>query len=332
MQADSRRPAHEHSMRFPPALMQGIDELTRGIAPAELVRASADLTSKYRGERTARPKLDKTHQAAYLISRLPATCAVISRVFMELKERIPALRLESMLDLGSGPGTAMFVVAEHFSELNKIVLVEDVPEWIAIGKRLAKYSERNAVRAAEWQQGSVTQQLPSGLFDVVTISYILNELRPEDGIALASAAWKRANKLLLIMEPGTPLGFERIRQVRQTLIAEGGHIVAPCPHEGDCPMTAGDWCHFSERLERSSAHRHAKSAVLGFEDEKYSYVVVAREPVSLPAARILRQPRKHSGHVELELCTPDGLKRETISKKQGTRYKEARRAGWGDAI
>jgi len=319
-------------MQLPPALTQGIDELTRGIARAELVRASAELTTKYRGERTGRPKLDRIHQAAYLISRLPATYAVISRVFMELKKRIPALRVESMLDLGSGPGTAMFVVAEHFPELNKVVLVEDVPEWIAIGKQLAEHLLRNAVRSAEWRQGSVTQQLSSSLFDVVTISYLLNELCSEDVIALAVAAWKRANKLLLIIEPGTPAGFERIRQVRQKLIAEGGHIIAPCPHEGDCPMTAGDWCHISERLERSSVHRQAKSAVLGFEDEKYSYVAVAREPVSLPAARILRQPRKHSGHVDLALCTPEGLKRETISKKQGTRYKEARRAGWGDTI
>ena len=319
-------------MQLPAALTQGIDELTRGIARSELVRASADLTSKYRGERTGRPKLERVHQAAYLISRLPATYAAISHVVMELKDRIPALRVESMLDLGSGPGTAMFVLAELFPELNTIVLVEDVPEWIAIGKQLAKYSERGAVRSAEWQQGSVTQQFSSNVFNVVTISYVLNELRSEHGIALAIAAWKRAGKLLLIMEPGTPAGFERIRQVRQKLIAEGGHIVAPCPHEGDCPMTTGDWCHFSERLERSSVHRQAKSAVLGFEDEKYSYVAVARESVSLPAARILRQPRKHSGHVELELCTPEGLKRETISKKQGASYKAARRAGWGDAI
>ena len=276
-------------MQLPPVLTQGIDELTRSIARAELVRASEELTSRYRGDRIGRPQLDRIHQAAYLISRLPATYAVIWRVLMELKERIPALRVESMLDLGSGPGTAMFVVAEHFPELDKIVLVEDVPEWIAIGKQLAKYSERNAVRWAEWHQGSVTQKLSSGVFDVVTISYVLNELRSENGIALASAAWKRANKLLLIMEPGTPGGFERIRQVRQKLIAEGGHIVAPCPHEADCPMRGGDWCHFSERLERSSVHRQAKSAVLGFEDEKYSYVAVAREPIPLPTARILRQ-------------------------------------------
>ena len=37
-------------------------------------------------------------------------------------------------------------------------------------------------------------------------------------------------------------------------------------------------------------------------------MVFARQPNLLPTARILRHPRKHSGHVELELCTSEGLK------------------------
>lgn len=226
----------------------------------------------------------------------------------------------------------MWAAAEQFSELGKIVLVEDVAEWIAIGKQLACSSDKFAICTADWRQESALQHRSSELFDLVTISYVLNEVRSTDITTLASNAWKRTAKLLLIIEPGTPAGFERIRQVRRQLIAEGGHIVAPCPHELDCPMTGGDWCHFAQRLERSSEHRHAKSATLGFEDEKYSYIAVAREPISMPTARILRHPRKHSGHLEFELCTPQGLKRETISKKQGPRYKEARRAGWGDAI
>jgi len=35
---------------------------------------------------------------------------------------------------------------------------------------------------------------------------------------------------------------------------------------------------------------------------------------------------------ELELCTPRSLEREMVSKKRGPRYKEAKEAGWGDAI
>ncbi|HWY67032.1 MAG TPA: small ribosomal subunit Rsm22 family protein [Terriglobales bacterium] len=319
-------------MQLPPELTQGIDELTRGIAPAELARASAELTAGYRGARKGRPQLDRLHQAAYLISRLPATYAVVACVLREVRRRIPGLRIESMLDLGAGPGTAMWAAAELFMELSRIVLVEDMTEWIAIGKQLSKNSKLESIRSAEWRQGSVMQSLSSNAFDLVTISYVLNELPSNDVPALARAGWQRAGKLFLIIEPGTPAGFERIREARQELIAAGAHVVAPCPHGNECPMRDGNWCRFAERLERSSEHRHAKLATLGYEDEKYSYVAVAREPISLPSARILRHPRKHSGHVELELCTVEGLKRETVSKKQGAKYKDARKAGWGDAL
>lgn len=226
----------------------------------------------------------------------------------------------------------MWAAAEHFSDLTGVVLVEDFTEWISIGKWLAERSKLDSIRSAEWQQGSIVQAWSSDAFDLVTISYVLNELCSADVIALVRAAWRRAGKVLVIVEPGTPAGFECIRQARSELVAEGAHIVAPCPHENECPMRDGNWCHFAERLERSSKHRHAKLAALGYEDEKYSYIALAREPVPLPASRILRHPRKHSGHLELELCTPQGLKRETVSKKQGPKYKDARRAGWGDAI
>src|SRR5690348_18365876 len=102
-------------MRLPPELRQGIDKLTRGTRPAELARASAELTSEYRSERKSRPQLDSLHQAAYLRSRLPATYSVVSRALREVKERIPGLCVENMLDLGTGPGTAMWAAGEHFS-------------------------------------------------------------------------------------------------------------------------------------------------------------------------------------------------------------------------
>ena len=35
---------------------------------------------------------------------------------------------------------------------------------------------------------------------------------------------------------------------------------------------------------------------------------------------------------KLELCTPPGLERETVSKKRRPRCKEARKAGLGDTI
>jgi ribosomal protein RSM22 (predicted rRNA methylase) len=235
-----------------------------------------------------------------------------------------------MLDLGAGPGTAVWAAALQFPELTHATLVEDAPEWISLGTRLAQSSEASALRTADWRPQSVTAELPAGTFDVVTISYALNELRPAEVTQVVRAAWERTAKVLLIAEPGTPAGFELIREVRRELIASGAFVAAPCPHALACPMRDGNWCHFAERVQRTSEHRVAKHAELGYEDEKYSYVVFCRQPVQRPEARILRHPQKHSGHVELELCTVNGLSEETVSRRQAERYKRARKAEWGD--
>jgi len=319
-------------MQFPIELAQAIERIAADFLPQELARASAELTATYHGRRKARPQLDRIHRAAYLITRLPATYAVLTRGLQECKHRIPDLRVESLLDLGAGPGTGLWAAASQFPELERATLIEDAAEWITIGKRLAQSSKNSAIGAATWRHGNVTGELPSGMYDLLTVSYALNELRPADIAGVIQAAWQRTGKVLLVVEPGTPSGFDLVRQARAQLIAAGAFMVAPCPHARECPMCDGNWCHFAERVPRSSMHRRAKGAELAYEDEKFSYVVFSREPALLPNARILRHPRKHSGHVELELCAKDGLKCGTIPRKQGEQYKQARKAEWGDAF
>jgi ribosomal protein RSM22 (predicted rRNA methylase) len=91
-----------------------------------------------------------------------------------------------------------------------------------------------------------------------------------------------------------------------------------------------DWCHFSERLERTSLHRKLKSAELGYEDEKFSYIAAARQNVARAAVRVIRHPVQLRGHIKLELCALHGLRQETITRKQGEEFKRARKTKWGD--
>ena len=116
---------------------------------------------------------------------------------------------------------------------------------------------------------------------------MIGEIGEAERRALAELMWAKTRDTLLIVEPGTPAGYARIIALRQQLIASGAHVAAPCPHDGKCPLAAPDWCHFTQRLPRSRAHKQIKGAELAFEDEKFTYVALTRaavEPRRCPRA------------------------------------------------
>ena len=109
---------------------------------------------------------------------------------------------------------------------------------------------------------------------------MIGEIDDAERSALTELMWAKTRDTLLIVEPGTPAGYARILALRAQLIASGAHVAAPCPHDGTCPLTAPDWCHFTQRLPRSRAHKQLKGAELPFEDEKFTYVALTRAPVA----------------------------------------------------
>lgn len=309
-------------------MLVAIEQETSAFDRKQLARCAADLTERYKSESCSSHIVNSAvHRAAYLAVRLPATYAAGHRVFQEIRSLAPQFAIRTMLDLGAGPGTALFAAAEVFPDLQQATLLEADAGWFEVGRRLAAGSAVNA----QWLQRDLRTNPDLTPHDLVVISYALGEL-PEPALEpLLRNAWQSANKLLVIVEPGTVRGFAKVNAARSWLIANGGSLLAPCPHRNVCPMAAaGDWCHFAQRVERTSLHRALKGGALGYEDEKFSYVAAAREPVALPSARIVRHPLKHSGHVQLRLCTAEGVAARTITKSQKQAYKKARKADWGD--
>lgn len=320
-------------MRPPQRLMESIQVEVEKIERRRLVQAVAQLSERYKaGDFSAPAIANDAQRAAYLAVRFPATYAANRRVFSEIEVRAPHAEITSLLDLGAGPGTALFAASEAFPTLQRATLIETDEHWLALGKALAAENPAPAVRQSQWLQQDLRSGFSCDEHDLVLISYVLGELAPAAAEAVVCKAWMCARQFLVMMEPGTPRGFAAINAARSLLIASAAEILAPCPHKHTCPMAAaGDWCHFAQRLERTAQHRQLKGGALGYEDEKFSYVIASRQSAPRGGARIVRHPGRHSGHIQLALCTPAGrLETKIITRSSKQAFRLARKAEWGD--
>ena len=223
----------------------------------------------------------------------------------------------SVLDVGAGSGAASLAARAHFPEAALTLFERDA----AVAE-----TAREWLPDAAFLTGDIARLDALPAHDLVMAAYSMGEFGPQ----FAARLWQAARVGMVLIEPGTPEGFARIRAVRDELLAAGARMAAPCPAEGPCPLAAPDWCHFAARVERSSLHRRVKEGELGYEDEKFSYVVLARQAVDLPRARIIRHPRHQPGLIVLETCTADGTATERISRRDRERFRTARQASWGD--
>lgn len=319
-------------MELPFALRQAVDRALEGVKLADLAAAADNLSRRYRAEvKDGRPHLaDDMAVLAYLATRLPATYASIRTSLAAIAERRPDFAPRSLLGVGAGPGTDLWAAADCW-DIEDALLIEGSPVSRAFGEKLAAAV---SVPRVAWRSADITKSLPDfAPRDLVTLSYVLDELPLERLAPLVERLWTLTGGILLIVEPGRPAGWERILAARDVLLQAGAHIVAPCPHALICPLTAPDWCHFSRRVARSRLHRLAKGGDVPWEDEKFSYLAVAREPGPLPVARVIAPARVASGQVALKLCTAQG-RAETahLSRRDGNAFRTARRLDWGDAM
>ncbi|HVW54091.1 MAG TPA: small ribosomal subunit Rsm22 family protein [Rhizobiaceae bacterium] len=320
-------------MELPAELKIAVDRLLDGTPLSDLRRAAQALSARYRAEiRDGRLHVGNHLAArAYLATRLPATYAAIRASLAHAADLLPDFAPKSMLDVGSGPGTAVFAAADCWPTLEKALLVEKSPAMRQVAGEIA--TKAMAIRT-EWVSGDAEIAFPeSEGADLVTAAYLLDEIDPRSIGPLVERLWSLAKGMLVIVEPGTSAGWQRILAVRRMLIAAGAHIVAPCPHDHDCPLVQPDWCHFARRVARSRLHRQAKDADVPWEDEKYIFLAASRSAPKRISARVLAPPRQSSGVVRLKLCTADGsVSERTVSRREGTMFKSARRLDWGDAL
>ncbi|KAG2394026.1 hypothetical protein C9374_003790 [Naegleria lovaniensis] len=263
--------------------------------------------------------------AAYIAHRLPAIYGTSYRVFSESVMRMPDFEPKTMLDFGTGPGTTIWAAMEAFGSLKEVMAVEPSTAMMDVATRLFDYMEEKP--QITWRR--FLNENSSKQYDLVVASFVLNELaNAQERERIVKALWKATSGLLVIIEPGTPVGFNFIREARSTVLSQKSHendkpiILAPCPHDSVCPMSGTPkWCHFAQRIDREAFQKLTKQAKKHYENENYSFIAIKRE--SLKGFEYSEQVEKEEEEAmrakQIEEQLPDSVVTKEISLRRELR-------------
>ncbi|KAL5552448.1 hypothetical protein UlMin_002624 [Ulmus minor] len=246
---------------------------------------------------------------AYVASRMPAVFSACHRVLKEVRRRLPGFSPATVLDFGAGTGSAFWALREVWPRsLEKVNLVEPSQSMQRAGRSLIQGLKNLPLIHSYESIEALTKNIKKSerKHDLVIASYVLGEIPSfKDRITIVRQLWDLTQDVLVLVEPGTPQGSSIITQMRSHILwmekrklrkskvgtgedskdlvdqKSGAFVVAPCSHDGQCPLEkTGAYCHFVQRLERTSTQRAYKRSkgkpLRGFEDEKFSFVAFRR--------------------------------------------------------
>ena len=316
-------------MDIPKGLKDSINRLLSENKASNIIENAQTISNRYRKNDGKGKRLltNESEAVSYVISRMPATYAAVYSVFKQILANYNE-KMTSLLDVGAGTGTGTWAVNE-IENMSQITCLEREKSMSNIGKKLMK---NTALDNVQWKSYNILQDEIAEKADIVLTSYMINELPEQKRENAVLKLWQATNKLMVVIEPGTPEGFKNILNIRNLIKEQGGYIVAPCCCNDGCPIKENDWCAFYARVARSSIHRQAKGGNLGYEDEKFSYIAFSKTPVEITGERILRHPQINSGFVKVKLCTAEGIQEKTYSKKDGEIYKKIKKLDAGEKI
>src|ERR1700719_556579 len=322
---------------LPPDLKAGLDRLAYGMSRKALAERAATQSRNYRAGCGSHRITTADDVLAYAFTRLPATYAAAVAVFNAMYETLPTFRPRTLLDVGAGPGTAAFAAVRVFETLVDIRFIDANAGLRKLALTLMAEADNETLRrGADGQSyrhgNAVTLVAETQPADLVVVSYMAGEIAAGELARFTQLLWGATAGALVVIEPGTPEGYERVLRMRGELIAAGAHMAAPCPHGRACPLQPPDWCHFAQRLPRSRDHLRIKGAEVPFEDEKFSYMVLSRGKAQSIDARVLARPKITKSAVAAKLCTESGLVVDIATRRDADAYRRRKSWRWGDSV
>ena len=260
--------------------------------------------------------------------RMPATYGAVYTALKHTLERIDG-NIQSVLDIGAGTGAATWAISELLDTKN-IQCFEREQVMLELGKSFMNQNPK--LKDISWDYMDIVEDDLDVKADLVVTSYMLNEIKPENRKDVINKLIKSSNHIILIIEPGTPEGFQNIKEVQKMAIENNLYIIAPCTFQGVCPLPNEDWCHSIVRMERTKVHKVLKSADLPYEDEKFSYIAISKEKCDNSGTRILRHPMIEKGKITLKVCHNGEIEDMIVTKKDKELFKMVKKKKCGDWI
>ena len=318
-------------MDLPIELRSLIEEKLENKNIKNLQLNAQNISFKYREKSGKGDRLvtDEMEALAYAVVRMPATYGAIHTALQNIFE-IYKPQIHSVLDVGAGTGAGTWAI-NSIIDFDEAVCLEREDVMMNLGKSLMKESDIEQLENVKWEKFDLINSELTYKADLVICSYVLNELNEKERMQALDKLWNATKKILVIIEPGTPVGFNEIKEMRSVFIKKGT-IIAPCPNVENCPMK-DDWCHSTCRVSRTKIHKLLKSGDVPYEDEKFSYIAVSKEAFEKKDfSRVLRHPKAESGRITLKICSKDGISEQVVTQKNKELYKKARKVGCGDLI
>ncbi|PIL31515.1 hypothetical protein GSI_06217 [Ganoderma sinense ZZ0214-1] len=256
---------------------------------------------------------------AFATVALPSHYSAIYAVFEQLKQRLgPDWQVDHIMDWGAATGSGLWASGHAFQRPSDMggrssLDTEDVQishtslgsylgidkrEGLArIGKRLVRDVDLGGISVV-WQKSFHEDNAVDSVdgSNLVALSAFLLSSLPThvDRKVLVKEMWESGAEVIVLIDHD----FENIAVAREQLLKlgrkeledptlsdhalRGSHVVAPCPHDGACPLYHPGYgklqCSFSQRMERPEFVRKTKHSGSGHENMDYSYVVVRRGP------------------------------------------------------
>lgn len=340
----------KYKMNLPKEILDKLIELSYKINKSEIAKDFRKISDRYIGEKRGESLLNQDNEAiAYAIARMPATYSATSMACIhtfEILNRISEEKYNTLIDVGAGTGAASLAISEQV-DLEGILCLEREDVMMSLGKILLAESENEVVKNAKWEKFDINdyqfddKRLSGGEnknADIVITSYMLNEFNEDKVLEIVEKLWAMTNKVLIIVEPGTPKDYKRIMKIKEYLTIHGGMVIAPCTNCSKCDLPENDWCNFSCRVERTKMQKDAKLGDAPYEDEKFTYLAIAKfkekeknnfEAQNADIVRIIRHPIIKTNMVEVKLCQNGNIINKTYTKKDKEMYKKTRKARVG---